>query len=91
MTGYHSQESTEGYDGDTSSDSRPAPNRQKQLMPDKYDGKSVEWNEYIVAQVNGWNRREKAMYMAGSLTGKPEEYYDAGEVPGLGSAGREAQ
>ncbi len=90
LTGYRSRDSTDGYDGDMSSDGRPLTNRRKQLTPDKYDGKSTEWNEYlthfnIVAQVNGWAKRDRAIYLAGSLTGQarrvvatmtPEQYQD---------------
>ncbi len=67
--------STDGYDADTSSDSRTPSRRRKQITPDKYDGKTIEWAEYlthfnIIAQVNGWKTKDKAMYLAGSLTGQ---------------------
>lgn len=81
---------TEGDSTGSNRTRRRRPANRKQLSPDKYDGKTVEWREYlthfeIVSQVNRWDMREKAMYLAGSLTGqarslistlKPEEYLD---------------
>ena len=45
------------------------------LTPDKFDGTSIEWPVYrahfdVIAEVNGWSKREQGVYLAGSLTGE---------------------
>lgn len=47
----------------------------RQILPDKFDGTSVEWPEYlshfqVVAEVNRWDDLEKGLYLASSLTGE---------------------
>ena len=55
--------------------SNPGMGRRRQVLPDKFDGTSLEWPEYlrhfmVVAEVNQWNRLEKGLYLASSLTGE---------------------
>ena len=45
------------------------------MQPDKYDGTSMEWPEYmshfmVVSEVNQWTKLEKGLYLASSLTGE---------------------
>ena len=48
--------------------------RRRQILPEKYDGTSVELREYlnqfsILAELNDWDDEEKGLYLASSLTG----------------------
>ncbi|MEW8548365.1 MAG: hypothetical protein AB2693_33100 [Candidatus Thiodiazotropha sp.] len=54
------------------------PAKRKHKEPDKFDGKSVEWRDYIVhfdqvSSWNGWNDSEKAQQLAMSLRGQAQK------------------
>ena len=74
----HRSPSTE-YTGNSSDSERGRPRhrqeRRRYMVPDKYDGKTMEWADYlvhfnIISEVNGWHGRDKAMQLAGSLVGR---------------------
>ncbi len=74
----HRSPSSERTDSSSASDrgrARHRPEHQRHMVPDKFDGKTMEWADYlvhfeIVSEVNGWQGRIKAMQLAGSLTGR---------------------
>ena len=46
----------------------------RQIMPERYDGTSVEPREYlnqflVLTELNDWSEEEKGLYLASSLTG----------------------
>ena len=54
--------------------------KNKQIDPDKFDGRAVEWRDYIVhfEQVstwNGWSDSEKAQQLVISLRGQAQKLH----------------
>jgi len=50
------------------------PKRRRQILPEKYDGTSVELREYlnqflVLTKLNDWTEEDKGLYLASSLTG----------------------
>ncbi|KAL4218975.1 hypothetical protein ACF0H5_021561 [Mactra antiquata] len=57
---------------------RPLQTKRKQFQPDKFDGKSTEWRDYIVhfesvSNWNGWGTSEKAQQLVMSLRGTAQK------------------
>ena len=61
-----------------------SPQKRKQKEPDKYDGKKVEWPDYLVhfetiAKWNGWSYGEKGLQLVTCLRGRAQRVLS--EIP----------